>query len=73
MIGSIAHAALGRDRLTVERAGGLLVDNARARGCKRAAVETYSSAVRVQLVPFFAGRTLNRIGRREMSRRLSCT
>jgi hypothetical protein len=64
MIGSVA--ATGRDRLTVEEAGELLVANVQARGRKRATVETYSSAVRVQLAPFFGGRTLDRIGRGEI-------
>jgi integrase len=66
MIGSVIHAAVGRDRLTVEEAGELLVANVKARGRKRATVETYGSAVRVQLAPFFGGRTLDRIGRREI-------
>ena len=66
LIGSIEHTAVLRERLTVAEAGELLVASVRARGRKRATVETYASAVRVQLAPFFGGRTLDRIGRREI-------
>jgi integrase len=66
MIGSIEYATARGERLTVEEAGQLLVASVRARGRKRATVETYSSAVRVQLGPFFGGRALDRIGRREI-------
>ena len=66
MMGATEDVMLGRDRVTVEEVGQLLVESVRAKGRKRATVETYSSAVRVQLAPFFAGRTLDRIGRREI-------
>ena len=66
MIGAIKPATASRQQLTVEEAGQLLVANVQARGRKRATVETYSSAVRVQLAPFFGARTLDRIGRREI-------
>jgi hypothetical protein len=55
MIGSVVHAAVGRNRLTVEEAGELLVANVHARGRKRATVESYSSAVLVQIAPSSVG------------------
>jgi integrase len=66
MIGSAQPTATGRERLTIAEAGQLLVANVQAKGRKRATVETYSSAIRVQLAPFFGGRTLDKIGRREI-------
>jgi hypothetical protein len=66
MIGSIDHLAAGRDRVTVEQVGQLLIASLQAKGRKRATIETYGSALRVQLVPFFGARTLDRIGRREI-------
>jgi integrase len=66
MIGTVQPAIAGRERLTIAEAGQLLVANVEAKGRKRATVETYSSAVRVQLAPFFGARTLDRIGRREI-------
>jgi integrase len=66
MIGAIGPAAARAERITVEEAGELLVLRVRAKGRKRATVETYESCVRVQLVPFFGKRTLDKIGRREI-------
>jgi integrase len=66
MIGSAESVASRHERVTVQEAGNLLVEHVRAKGRKRATVETYSSTIRVQLAPFFAGKTLDRIGRREI-------
>lgn len=66
LMGSVVPSVALAERVTVEEAGKLLVDRVRAKGRKRATVETYDSAVRVQLAPFFGGRTLDRIGRREI-------
>jgi integrase len=66
LIGSVDHATVRRERVTVEDVGELLVASVRSRGRKRATVETYSSAIRIQLAPFFGGQTLDRIGRREI-------
>jgi len=66
MIGAIGPLAARAERVTVEEAGELLVLRVRAKGRKRATVETYASCVRVQLVPFFGNRTLDKIGRREI-------
>jgi integrase len=66
MIGAVDHATLARDRVTVEEVGRLLIESLRAKERKRATIETYESMIRVHLVPFFAGRTLDRIGRREV-------
>jgi integrase len=66
LIGATEHVILARDRVTIEEVGQLLVERVRAKGRKRATVETYSSTVRVQLAPFFGGRTLDCIGRREI-------
>ncbi len=52
--------------ITVQDAGEMLVDGLRARGRKRATCETYESAIRVQLAPYFGERRLDRIGRREI-------
>ncbi|HEX3432728.1 MAG TPA: site-specific integrase [Solirubrobacteraceae bacterium] len=60
------HATLSRERVSVEQVGGLLVESLRAKGRKRATIETYGSALRIQLAPFFASKTLDRIGRREI-------
>jgi integrase len=66
MIGSADSIAARHGSVTVQEAGDLLVENVRAKGRKRATVETYSSAIRIQLAPFFAGKALDRIGRREI-------
>jgi integrase len=66
LIGSIDHAATARDRVTVAEVGVLLVEHRRAQGRKRATVEAYESMIRIHLSPFFVGRTLERIGRREI-------
>jgi integrase len=66
LIGSVDHATLSRERVTVEQVGALLLESLQAKGRKRATIETYGSALRIQLVPFFGSRTLDRIGRREI-------
>jgi integrase len=66
MIGAIQHVTASRDRVTVGEVGELLVESLAAKGRKRATIETYESAIRVQLAPFFGGHTLERIGRREI-------
>jgi integrase len=66
LIGSVEQATLSRERVTIEQVGELLLESLRAKGRKRATIETYSSALRVQLVPFFGAKTLDRIGRREI-------
>ena len=66
LMGAVHPLAARAERVTVEEAGELLVASVRARGRKRATVETYASAVRVQLAPFFGTRTLDGIGRREI-------
>jgi integrase len=66
LIGSVDQVSLSRERVTVEQVGGLLIESLRAKGRKRATIETYGSALRIQLVPFFGTRTLDRIGRREI-------
>ncbi len=66
LIGAVDHATLSRERVTIEQVGALLIESLQAKGRKRATIETYESALRVQLVPFFGPRTLDRIGRREI-------
>jgi len=66
LIGSVDQVSLSRERVRVEQVGELLIESLQAKGRKRATIETYGSALRVQLVPFFGGRTLDRIGRREI-------
>jgi integrase len=66
LIGSVEPAMLSRERVTVEQVGDLLIASLRAKGRKRATIETYGSALRIQLVPFFGTRPLDRIGRREI-------
>jgi integrase len=66
MMGSVEHITVLRERITVEEAGELLVARVRAKGRKRATVEVYASTVRVHLGPFFAGKPLDRIGRRDI-------
>ncbi len=66
LMGAVKPSTRASDRLTVEEGGNLLLANVAARGRKRATIEAYSSAIRIHLVPFFAGRTLDRIGRREI-------
>jgi integrase len=66
LIGSVDQATLSRERVAVGQVGALLLESLRAKGRKRATIETYSSALRIQLVPFFGSRTLDRIGRREI-------
>jgi len=66
LMASVEHAPGRGERVTVQEAGELLVANVAAKGRKRATVQTYESAVRVQLSPFFGARTLDRIDRREI-------
>jgi integrase len=66
MIASLDQVAVQRERITIEEAGELLVAYVKAKGRKRATIETYSSAVRIQLAPFFGTRSLQKIGRREI-------
>ena len=66
LIGSTDTATLQRERVTVEEVGALLIEHRRGQGRKRTTIEAYDSMIRVHLVPFFAGRTLERIGRREI-------
>src|SRR6266851_651157 len=53
LMASVEHAPGRGERVTVQEAGELLVANVAAKGRKRATVQTYESAVRVQLSPFF--------------------
>lgn len=66
LIGSADTATLQRERVTIEGVGALLVELRRVQGRKRTTIEAYDSMIRIHLVPFFAGRTLDRIGRREV-------
>jgi integrase len=66
LIGSVDCATIQRERVTIEQVGELLLESLKAKGRKRATIETYSSALRIQLVPFFATKTLDQIGRREI-------
>jgi integrase len=66
LIGSIDHATVTRDRVTIAEVGALLVEHRRAQGRKRTTIEAYESMIRVHLSPVFARRTLDRIGRREV-------
>ena len=66
LMGSIDAATLQRERMTVEEVGALLIEHRRVQGRKRTTVEAYDSMIRIHLAPFFAGRTLDRIGRREV-------
>jgi integrase len=49
------------ERATLEVAGQRLVENRRALGRKPATIEAYETALRVHLVPFFVGRSLETI------------
>ena len=66
LIGSVSPAAARGARVTIAEAGQQLVAHIESKGRKRATIETYASCVRVQLVPFFGGSRLDRIGRREI-------
>jgi integrase len=66
LMGSVEPVLARRERVTVEDAATPLIANLQAKGRKRATIETYRSVVRIQLVPFFGARTLDRIGRREI-------
>jgi integrase len=66
LIGAVDHGTLSRERVSVEQVGELLIESLRAKGRKRTTIETYGSALRIQLVPFFGTQTLDRIGRREI-------
>lgn len=66
LIGSADTATLQRERVTVEEVGALLIEHRRSQGRKKTTIEAYDSMIRIHLVPFFAGRTLDRIGRREI-------
>jgi hypothetical protein len=66
LIGSVDHATTKRERVTIEEVGSRLVEHRRVQGRKKTTIEAYDSMIRVHLVPFFAGSTLDRIGRREV-------
>jgi integrase len=66
LMGSQQYVTTLGGQITVQEAGELLVDGLRTRGRKRATLETYESAIRVQLAPFFGDRRLDRIGRRDI-------
>src|SRR4051794_39506521 len=66
LMGSVVPSVARGERVTVEEVGELLVESLRRKGRKRATLETYASAVRIQLAPFFGGATLDGIGRREI-------
>ena len=66
MIGAIGPVAARSERVTIGEVGDLLVESVQAKGRKRATVETYASCVRVQLVPFFGNRRMDKVGRREI-------
>jgi integrase len=66
LIDSIDQATVQRQSVTIEEVGVLFLANLRAKGRKLATLEVYSSTIRVHLAPFFAARTLDRIGRREI-------
>jgi integrase len=53
-------------RLTVEEAGGRLIDHLEALGRKKSTVEGYRSALNVHLAPFFRDRPLDKIGREDV-------
>ncbi|HTR88665.1 MAG TPA: phage integrase N-terminal SAM-like domain-containing protein, partial [Solirubrobacteraceae bacterium] len=63
-MGSIDHAVLARERVTIEEVGALVMENRRVRGRKKATIEAYGSMTRVHLVPYFGNRTLDQIDRR---------
>jgi integrase len=66
LMGTMSAVVRAGDRVTVEEVGRLLVTRRRAQGRKKATLESYESVIRVHLSPFFAGRTLDKIGRREL-------
>lgn len=66
LMGTLEHASSQGGRTTVAEAGALLLDQLHAKGRKRATLETYESAIRVQLAPYFGEQRLDRIGRREI-------
>ena len=66
LIGSMPVTPGQAERVTVGEVGELVVANVAAKGRKRSTVLTYSSVLRIQLVPFFGKRTLDRISRREI-------
>ncbi len=66
LMGSVEGVSQRGQRATIAQAGELLLITVRARGRKRTTLETYDSAIRCHLVPFFGQRTLDRIGRREI-------
>jgi integrase len=66
LMGTVSGVVRASDRVTVEDVGRLLVARRRAQGRKKATLESYESVIRVHLSPFFAGHTLDKIGRREL-------
>jgi integrase len=66
LMGSVVPAVRRAERVTIDEVGELMVESLRAKGRKKATVETYASAVRVQLSPFFGSQPLDKIGRREL-------
>jgi hypothetical protein len=50
------------DRLTLAEVGDQFIDRKRTAGLKRSTVESYESALRVHLVPFFEHRDIAKIG-----------
>jgi integrase len=66
LMGTVTLPVARHERMTVAEVGELVVANVAARGRKLSTVQTYASVVGVQLAPFFAKRTLDQIGRREI-------
>jgi hypothetical protein len=50
LIGSVNRAAIQRERVTIGQVGELLIGSLQVKGRKRATIETYGSALRIQLV-----------------------
>jgi hypothetical protein len=50
-----------RERLDIEEAGDRYIDRLESLGRKKTTISDYRSTLRVHLVPFFAGRSLDRI------------
>jgi integrase len=55
-------------RMTVEEAGGSLIDHLDALGRKKSTIEGYRSALNVHLAPFFADKQLDRISGEDVER-----
>jgi integrase len=65
-MGTVSGVVRASERVTVEDVGRLLIARRRAQGRKKATLESSESVIRIHLSPFFAGRTLDKIGRREL-------